>query len=135
MEQVRAKNPVVFALYLNAALLLLIVLMLARRAGAPDLAPASAFAQQAPSRAGGSSGIYVMPAQFYSDQYGCYVLNADDQILCTYLFDNGVRQLKLVSARDLKYDIQLKNFATSPAPWDVQQMIQQEQQDKHGNQQ
>jgi hypothetical protein len=135
MEQVRAKNPVVLALYVNAALLLLILLMLCRRADAPGLTPATASAQQIPPRVGGGpTGVFVMPAQFNSELWGCYLLDVDAQTLCSYEYDPGTRELKLISARDFRYDCQLKNFATIPAPWEVQQMVEQERPDEHGNQ-
>ena len=123
-------NPIVLALYVNAALLLGIILLLARRGNVPVLDPASALAQ-VPSIAGGQAGVYVVPAQFSNDLWGCYLLDADGQTLCTYAYDPGTRELKLTAARDFRYDRDLRNFATTPAPWEVRQMVEQEKQSEH----
>jgi hypothetical protein len=117
------------ALYLNAGLLGLILAAIVFRGGAQatSILPA-AFGQMQSPIAGGGSGVFVMPAQFHSEVWGCYLLDVDAQTLCTYEYDSGERQLKLTSARSFRYDRQLKDFATFPAPWEVQQMVQQEQQ-------
>jgi hypothetical protein len=80
----------------------------------------------------GGGGVYVMPAQFHNEVWGCYLLDVDAQTLCTYEYDAGSRQLKLTSARDFRYDRLLKDFATSPAPWEVEQMVEQEKQSSKG---
>lgn len=120
------RNPVATALYLNAGILLAIFLALICRSQSPSLLPA-ALAQQAPLA--GGNGVYVMPAQFHSEVWGCFLLDVDNQTLCTYEYDAGQRQLRLTSARNFRYDRMLKDFATSPAPWEVQQMVEQEQKD------
>ena len=123
------KNPVAVALYVNAAILLAILLVLMHRPAAPEFLPA-AFGQTETPIAGGG-GVYVMPAQFHNEAWGCYLLDVDAQTLCTYEYDPGSRELKLTSARDFRYDRLLKDFATSPAPWEVQQMVEQERKAQH----
>jgi hypothetical protein len=122
----RPHNPIAAALYVNAAILLAILFVLMRRSPFPDVLPAAMAQSQTPIAGGG--GVYVMPAQFHAESWGCYLLDVDAQTLCTYEYDPGSRQLKLTSARDFRYDRLLKNFATSPAPWEVQQMVEQEKQ-------
>jgi hypothetical protein len=127
-KRLRLGNPVATALYVNAAILLAILLALLRRPAAPDFLPAALGQMQTPIA--GGNGLYVMPAQFHSQVWGCYVLDTDADTLCTYEYDSGQRQLKLTSARSLRYDRQLKDFATYPAPWEVEQMVEQEKQDE-----
>ena len=124
----RPSNPLVIALFTNAALLLAILLALLFRPPTPSLLP-SAFAQFQPPIAGGG-GVFVMPAQFHNQSWGCYLLDVDAQTLCTYEYNAGNRQLTLTSARNFRYDRLLKNFATYPPTWEVQQMVQQEQQNQ-----
>jgi hypothetical protein len=124
------KNPVVVALYVNAAILLAILLAMTRRAAVPEFLPA-AYGQSSEAPIAGGGGVYVMPAQFHNETWGCYLLDVDAQTLCTYEYDAGSRQLKLTSARDFRYDRLLKDFATSPAPWEVQQMVEQERKSQH----
>lgn len=116
------------ALYVNAAILLAILAALVWRPSGPNFLPAALGQAQAPIAGGG--GVYVMPAQFHSEVWGCYLLDANAQTICTYEYDAGERQLKLTSARNFTYDRMLKNFATAPAPWEVAQMVEQEQKDE-----
>ena len=117
-------NPIAVALYVNAGLLLAILVVLMHRSPFPDVLPAAMAQSQAPIAGGG--GVYVMPAQFHAESWGCYLLDVDAQTLCTYEYDPGPHQLKLTSARDFRYDRLLKNYGTSPAPWEVQQMVEDE---------
>ena len=135
MRSSQPRNPVVTALYVNAGILLAILMVLVSRSGTaePTFLPAAYGQLQSPI-AGGSSGVFVMPAQFHSEVWGCYLLDVDAQTLCTYEYDSGERQLRLTSARNFRYDRLLKDFATSPAPWEVQQMVEQEEQAERARQ-
>jgi hypothetical protein len=121
------------ALYVNAGILLAILLVLLGRSGSaePTFLPAAFGQLQSP---GGGAGVFVMPAQFHSEVWGCYLLDVDAQTLCTYEYDSGERQLRLTSARSFRYDRLLKDFATTPAPWEVQQMVEQEEQAERARQ-
>ncbi|HTW95662.1 MAG TPA: hypothetical protein VMD30_12745 [Tepidisphaeraceae bacterium] len=125
------KNPIAFALYVNAALLLGIFLLLLSRPGSPGLTPA-ALGQFQPPIAGGA-GVFVMPAQFHQNVWGCYLLDVDAQTLCTYEYSAGDHVLKLTSARNFRYDRLLKDFATDPPPWEVQQMVEKEKAQEQQN--
>jgi len=127
-----AAGAIAKALYLNAALLALILVVLLVRSNTPEFLPA-ALAQAQPSVAGGN-GLYVVPAQFHPQVWGCFLLNTDTQTLCTYEYEPGPGQLKLTSARDVRYDTQMKNFATTPAPWEVQSMVEQEKKNEQARQ-
>lgn len=123
------RNPIATALYVNAGLLAAILLtLLCRNGGEPPRFLPAAYGQMQSPIAGGAGGVFVMPAQFHNEVWGCYLLDVDAQTLCTYEYDSGDRQLRLTSARNFRYDRELKDFATYPAPWEVQQMVQQEEQ-------
>jgi preprotein translocase subunit SecG len=62
-------------LYVNAAILLVILLVLVRRQAGVDLGSAAFGQMQAPIAGGG--GVYVMPAQFHNEAWGCYLLDVD----------------------------------------------------------
>jgi hypothetical protein len=115
------KSAVVYALYANAALLVAILLaLLARRSGEP------ALAQYQPA-IGGGAGVFVVPAQFSRDIFGCYLLDVDAQTLCVYRFDPLASTLKLAAARNVKFDRKLGNFnVASPSPQEVKELLDQE---------
>src|SRR5436190_24385823 len=100
-------NPVAYALYANAAVLCAILIVMLFK----DSSPPAAFAQMQPSIAGGG-GVFVMPAQFSKDVYGCYLLDVDSQTLAVYRFDPADKQLRLTAARNFRYDRKLANFTT-----------------------
>jgi hypothetical protein len=120
------KNPVVIALYVNAAVLLAILIAVVSRSSSPAFMPA-AFGQPMQAPIAGGAGIFVMPAQFHANVWGCYLLDVDRQTLCTYEYQAGEKQLKLTAARNFRYDKMLKDFDTFPAPADVQKMVEQEE--------
>src|SRR4051812_42113552 len=94
----RRLNPIAFALYLNAALLAgLILVLVARDAGPPRLLDA-AFAQPVPQQQpiAGGAGLFMMPAQFSTTVWGVYVMDVDQQTLCAYQYLPGEKQLRLV---------------------------------------
>jgi hypothetical protein len=119
------QNPVVVALYVNAALLGAIVLLLLNRSSTPSLLP-SAMAQNA-APVGGASGCFIMPGQFADRSWGCYLLDVDNQTLCAYEYFPGEKQLRLIAARNIRYDRKLTNFNTDrPTPADVKDLLAKE---------
>lgn len=123
MPETRRTNPVVIALYVNAALLAVLVVILLTRSGG-DLLPA-AYAQQQPPIAGGA-GIFIMPGQFSTNTWGCYLLDVDQQTLAAYQYLPGDKNLRLVAARNFQYDRRLKNFNTAPDPQEINTLVQKE---------
>jgi hypothetical protein len=122
------RNPVVIALYLNAALLAAIVFVLATRGGSVGssaLGPSAAFGQYQAPIAGGA-GLFVMPAQFSINTWGCYLLDVDRETLCAYEFYPGDKELRLIAARNFIFDRQLQDFNTVPSPLDVQRLVNEE---------
>lgn len=120
------RNSIAYALYANAAILLAILLVLMTRSSSPSFLP-SAFAQNQPPIAGGA-GIFVMPGQFSTNTWGCYLLDVDTQTLCVYQFFPPEKQLKLVAARNFRYDRRLSDFnAGNPSPAEVRDWVEKEQ--------
>ena len=127
----RPQRPVVYALYLNAALLLAILVALLSRGGGDGASPSwlpglpAAFAAnpQPPQPIAGGGGIFLMPAQFSVNTFGCYVMDIDAQTLCAYQFYPGEKQLRFVAARSFRFDRRLENFNTIPAPREVEQLL------------
>ncbi len=138
MRSVRRRNPVVGALYVNAAVLGVIGWMLMGRGGgsgraanggamlgASGIGASVAMGQYQPPIAGGA-GIFVMPAQFSMNTWGCYLLDVDRQTLCAYEFFPGDKELRLIAARNYIYDRQLKDFNTAPSPVEVHRLVEEE---------
>jgi hypothetical protein len=125
MTRSRRSSSIAAALYVNAALLLaILVAMLVRSDGLPSMLP-MAYAQHQPAIAGGA-GLFVMPAQLSDRVWGCYVLDADNQTLSCYQYWPGERVLRLVAARSIEHDHRLKNFNTDPDPEFVKGMLEKE---------
>lgn len=121
---VESRRLIVWLLGANAALLAGVLLVLLGRSPGPLLAP-SAFAQTQLPIAGGA-GLFVMPAQFSTTTWGCYVMDVDTQTLCAYQFVPGEKQLRFVAARNFKYDRRLGNYNTSPPPLEIKDLSEKE---------
>jgi hypothetical protein len=123
------RNPVAVALYLNAALLGGILLALVSRDRAPGFGfDAAAFAQVQQPIAGGA-GLFLMPAQFTTNTWGCYVMDVDTQTLVAYTYYPGDKTLRLSAARNFRYDRQLGRFNTDPDPNEVRGLVEKERAD------
>jgi hypothetical protein len=129
----RRKNAVAVALYINAALLAGVLLALLSRDSAPQLLPA-AFAQNQQPIAGGA-GLFMMPAQFSTNTWGCYLMDVDQQTLSAYQYLPGEHQLRLVAARNFRYDRRLGNYNTgNPSPAEVKDLVEKEAAGARGKQ-
>ena len=123
----RRNNPVATALYLNAALLLAILVALLSRSGglgSGSFLPAAFAAEGQPIAGGGN--LYLMPGQMSLNTFGCYVMDTDAQTLCAYQFYPGEKALRLVAARNFRHDRRLGNFNTDPDPRDVEKWVELE---------
>lgn len=123
MPNIRHSNPVVTALYVNAALVAVLIVVLLGRSSNPILPVA--MAQQQPPIAGGA-GVFIMPGQFSTNSWGCYLLDVDSQTLAAYQYQPGDKTLRLVAARNFQYDRRLRNFNTVPDPQEINALIQKE---------
>jgi hypothetical protein len=115
----------VIALYLNAAVLVVIAFTLMSRPTAPSFLPAALAQNQQPIA--GGAGLFVMPAQFSVNTWGCYLLDVDTQTLCAYQFYPGDKLLRLIAARNFRSDRRLSNFNTTPAPLEISDLLDKEQ--------
>ena len=122
----RRRNAVALALYVNAAVLLAVLVALLSRGG-PSLSilPRALGAEGAQPIAGGGS-LYLMPGQMSLNKFGCYVMDTDSQTLCVYEYYAGDKALRLVAARNFRNDRRLGNFNTDPDPRDVEKWVEVE---------
>ncbi len=121
------RNPVATALYLNAALLLAILVALITRGGGGSLSVLPrAFGAEAPQPIAGGGNLYLMPGQMSLNTFGCYVMDTDAQTLCAYQFYPGEKELRLVAARNIRFDRRLGNFNTIPDPREVEKWVELE---------
>jgi hypothetical protein len=130
MKLPRRNRSLVFALYLNAALLAAVVVLLASRSG--SILSAANAAPITPGPIAGGNGLYIMPAQFLSNIWGCYIMDAEKQTLSAYAFygntGSGRPELRLIASRGISQDRQLTNFNTGPDPEDIRKLVQLGQQ-------
>jgi hypothetical protein len=121
-------SAVARALWVNAALLGAILLVLVVRSGTgrvPEFLPA-AYGQNTPPIAGGA-GVFIMPAQLSQNTWGVYLLDVDAQTIAAYSYLPGPRQLQLMAARTYRWDRRLQNFNTAaPSPDEVKQLLDRE---------
>ena len=122
------------ALYLNAALLLALVVALLSGARVPAMLPEAFAAPPAPQPIAGGSGIYLMPGQFSVNTWGCYVMDVDAQTLCAYQYFPGEKKLRLVAARNFRNDRRLHDFNTdNPTPAEVARLLELEKAGRRDN--
>lgn len=124
----KMNHSIVVVLWVNAALLLaLLVAMLSRSdAQFPSVLPTAHAQHQLPI--GGGAGVFIVPAQFSVNTFGCYLLDIDSQTIVAYQFMPADRQLRLVAARHFRYDRRLHNYNTQrPTPNEVRAMLELEQ--------
>ena len=123
MAESGRNRPLLIALYVNAALLLAVLVALLSRGGQTVLA-----AVPSPQPIAGGANLYLMPAQFAANKWGCYVLDIDAQTLLAYYYTpkNDGTDLQLVAARKITYDRRLTNFnSTSPNWMEVKKSVDQ----------
>lgn len=120
------------ALWVNAGLLLAIFLgLLAINGGSKtaSILAAQSVPEMYPPIAGGA-GLFMMPAQFSREQWGCYLMDIDTQTLVTYEYREPAPgqhpMLNLSSARNFRFDRRLSNFNTTPDPREVARMLEKE---------
>jgi hypothetical protein len=129
MSQPNRSRPLVYALYVNAFLLFAILLAVITR-GSGTALPLAGAAAIAPNTMAGGNGLYVMPAQLFTNIFGCYVLDTEKQTLCCYSYKDGT--LRLIASRSIAWDRQLTNFNTSPDPDEIRKLVQIGQQPLRG---
>src|SRR3954468_24773276 len=126
MRRPHRHNKLSLALFANAIALGLVALALFAKNETkfPAMIPAAYGQNQA--AIGGGAGVFVVPAHFGSNFYGCYIMDVDAQTICAYQMFPGEHQFKLIAARSFKYDRRLNNYNT-PDPNEVRQLVEKEQ--------
>jgi len=127
MRRPRSSKPLIVALYLNAALVacVLVALMAGRETRWPSILPA-AYAQQSPAPIAGGGGLFLMPAQLAANRWGCFIMDIDTQVLCAYEYTPGDHTIRLVAAREFRWDRRLKRYNTDPPPSEIRRLVEQE---------
>jgi len=128
MRRHAVNNPLALALWVNALVLTAILAVLISRGNSPAILPA-ALAQQF-QNIGGGGGVYVMPAQFSPNQWGCYLIDIDQQNLIAYQF-TPEKKLVFVAARSYKYDRKLTQYSTFPPPDEMKRLLEREAQGRN----
>ena len=132
-RRVRSNRTVLVALYVNAALLMAVVVTLLSRDGvasAISLLP-SARAADGPTMGGGGN-LYLIPGQFSQSTYGCYLMDTDAQTICVYRFDGSATKMKLVAARNFRHDRRLGHLNTEPDPKEIEALVETERAGRRG---
>lgn len=136
MRRPRRRNqPLLIALYLNAAVMLAILVAMLARGNGGNFLPAAYGAVPSPQPIAGGGSLYLMPAQFTPNSWGCYILDIDTQTLCAYRYHptNDGTDLQLVAARKVTADRKLTNFnSNKPTPDEVKQWVEQAAQGVRG---
>ena len=129
------RKALTIALYLNAGLLaLILVTLVGRDTRLPSLLPA-AYAQQQPAPIAGGGGLFLMPAQLATNRWGCYIMDIDTQVLAAYEYTPGDHNIRLVAAREFRWDRRLRQYNTeAPTPAEVKRLVEQQQDDARVNQ-
>jgi hypothetical protein len=135
MRRPRRNHALVVALYVNAALLLAVLVALVSGSRMPSVLPeAYAAPLAAQPIAGGGAGLYLMPAQFTDRNFGCYVMDVEAQTLIAYQWEAGSKKLRLVAARDFSNDRKLHDFNTdNPTPAEVAKLLELERSGRRDN--
>jgi hypothetical protein len=127
MRDPRSSKPLVYALSANAVALALIAVALFSHGGSslPDLLPSAMAQNQLPI--GGGAGVFIVPGQFTTTSYGCYVMDVDAQTLSAYQYMPSEKTMRLVAARTFRHDRRLTNYNTAPPPMEIKDMVDKEQ--------
>ena len=135
MRRPRRSNLTAYALFANAAALALIAVVLIGRGDGVQWHGLGGLAMgQVQQPIAGGAGLFLMPAQFGESRWGCYVMDVDTQTLVAYEYTPGNRSLRLVAARNFRYDRQLENHNTFPEPGEIKAMLEKQQANERGNQ-
>ena len=131
MTHPRRQRPLLIALYLNAALLAGIVLLMLNKDRSSILPAAMGQAQQ-PIAGGG--GVFIMPAQIAPNTWGTYMMDIDAQTLMVYQYTPNDNQLRLKASRSFKFDRRLTDFNVGqPTPGEVEELWKRQQQNQRGS--
>ncbi|MFL2866189.1 MAG: hypothetical protein ACJZ8Y_13345 [Pirellulaceae bacterium] len=74
------------------------------------------------------SGNYLLMSSFDAGEgQQLTLIDVKNKAICTYLIQRGSGKIKLLSARNARWDFELDEFnSDSPTPREIQQLIQQQ---------
>jgi hypothetical protein len=98
--------------------------------GIPEFISGNALYGRTPRRAMlGANGIYMMPGQIGAHQWGVFLMDLDSDTLCVYETLPASSRLRLMAARDFKYDRYLTDLNNeSPTPHQVKILVRKQRQ-------
>ena len=70
--------------------------------------------------------MFAFTGQLSSDSYGVFMVDVDAGTIWCYRYVSNKNLLKLVAARDWKYDRYLENFSTEPSPEFIKEELEQQ---------
>jgi hypothetical protein len=127
MKSPRRNRSLVVALYVNASLLLALLAAVLAGGRIPSVLPEAYAAPAAPQPIAGGGGLYLMPAQFALNAWGCYVMDTDSQTLSAYVYFPGEKKLRLAASRLIRNDRKLQRFnSDNPTPDEVAGLLELE---------
>ncbi len=108
-----------FGLVLNA-----FVNILDRHGTWPDQVAWGKGLQVVPSGAFGNADIQAFPVQLGRNIYGFVLLDPSRHAMAVYRLNGAVSRLRLMAARNYRYDLRLKDFNnSSPTPVQVKKLL------------
>lgn len=70
-------------------------------------------------------GLYVLPARLGDKSWGLVLMDRRQKVFCVYRFLESASRLRLVAARNFRYDLRLHDYNNSaPTPGQVKSMVQ-----------
>ena len=87
-----------------------------------------AYAQSV--RGGGARGVFAFTGELTKGTHGVFMVDVDAGTIWCYEFVPGKRKLRLVAARDWRFDRYLENFETEPPPEVIQEILEEQRQAK-----
>lgn len=78
--------------------------------------------------AGNGGRVLVVAGLVAPDAYGLYVLDTVQNTMAIYQWQPGLKQLKLLAARNYLYDLQLEDYNNDPktTPGEIRRMVEQQ---------
>ena len=74
----------------------------------------------------GAQGIFAFTGQLSKDSYGVFMVDVDAGTIWCYRFQSGKNVLKLVAARDWRYDRYLQDYATDPPTDNIKYQLEKQ---------
>jgi len=70
-------------------------------------------------------GVFAVAGQITSDSFGIYLVDTERQTLTVYQWLPSVKKLRLLAARNYRFDLGLDEFNTEPSVREIQQLTRE----------